>query len=337
MPKIIGIGHAMCDINVELESDAWDSLNDRLHWENTRSPLHVSSDYARDIVAFISCSIKDKNNISHNAGGSALNAVRVASRLGIETALLGSIGEDAYGAIVRDGLRKSGVRDWLSIHTEEGDATGVFCTVRHGGQMEGTAGSEKIVIASPASARKIRALNVEALNLSGASFLHTEGLLADAPQFFERLLQKCKRERIGVSIDLVSAEFVRKNREALISAMRCYVDIVFCNKREFEALDCKMGALGREMTWVLKADRDGVDCYFEGKSYHIGAPRCKVIDDTGAGDAFAGAFLAGHIEGRDISNCLEIATSSAACALSTLGPEPERRCLESLHHDFLAD
>ena len=45
----------------------------------------------------------------------------------------------------------------------------------------------------------------------------------------------------------------------------------------------------------------------------------KVVDPTGAGDAFAGGFIAGHLEGLPVEACLDRAGVSASFALEARG------------------
>ena len=50
----------------------------------------------------------------------------------------------------------------------------------------------------------------------------------------------------------------------------------------------------------------------------------KVVDTTGAGDLFAGGFLYGLAEGRDLQSCGRIGSIAAAEVISHAGARPER-------------
>jgi sugar/nucleoside kinase (ribokinase family) len=49
----------------------------------------------------------------------------------------------------------------------------------------------------------------------------------------------------------------------------------------------------------------------------------KVVDTTGAGDAYAGGFLYGYTQGLDLVTCGRLGGLMAAEVISHLGPRPE--------------
>ena len=53
------------------------------------------------------------------------------------------------------------------------------------------------------------------------------------------------------------------------------------------------------------------------------APVEHIIDTTGAGDLFAAGFLAAHIEGRSVEQCLSLGAAAAAEVISHWGARPE--------------
>jgi hypothetical protein len=46
----------------------------------------------------------------------------------------------------------------------------------------------------------------------------------------------------------------------------------------------------------------------------------EIVDTTGAGDAFAGGFLAGLVEGKELKTCVDMGMWLAAKSLKELGP-----------------
>ncbi len=49
----------------------------------------------------------------------------------------------------------------------------------------------------------------------------------------------------------------------------------------------------------------------------------KVVDTTGAGDLFAGGFMAGLVQGRSLPDCARMGCISAAEVISHFGARPE--------------
>ena len=54
----------------------------------------------------------------------------------------------------------------------------------------------------------------------------------------------------------------------------------------------------------------------------LDVPGGRVVDSTGAGDAYRAAFAIGLVEGRKLPECLRFATAAGAIAVSRLGAEP---------------
>jgi len=193
------------------------------------------------------------------------------------------------------------------------------------------------IFASPGAAHRVCDMDFDGFDRAHIAMIHTEGLLVDRLQKLETLLRRARNMRVNVSIDTVSAEATRRNRDALEALIRQYADFVFCNKAEFEALNLSPQDYSPDIVWVIKRDRAGVDCCTRRQTIHVDAPRCAVIDEVGAGDAFAGAFLAAHLAGKPLALCLELGTEAAACALQSQGPEPDARCLGDLSRKILAE
>jgi sugar/nucleoside kinase (ribokinase family) len=49
----------------------------------------------------------------------------------------------------------------------------------------------------------------------------------------------------------------------------------------------------------------------------------KVVDTTGAGDAYAAGFLYAYTQGRDLATCGRLGGVMAAEVISHLGPRPQ--------------
>ena len=78
---------------------------------------------------------------------------------------------------------------------------------------------------------------------------------------------------------------------------------------------------------MLKLDAAGALVYENGRATHIPAGTNNLVDATGAGDSFAGGFLAHYLHSRDAVEAARFATSISAWVIEHLGarPEPDAR------------
>lgn len=72
-------------------------------------------------------------------------------------------------------------------------------------------------------------------------------------------------------------------------------------------------------TAVVKLGSRGSLVWHDGEVHEIGIHEVKAIDTTGAGDAYAGAFLYGQIQGWDAGACGHLASAVAAQTVSQIG------------------
>ena len=133
------------------------------------------------------------------------------------------------------------------------------------------------------------------------------------------LIYEAQQGGAMVLIDPGSAGYIKdfgleKFKEAIYSA-----DVLIPNSEEFELLGTSLSPIT-----IVKKGSAGVDVYAEGilmKSYE--AEQVESVDPTGAGDAFSGALVASLANGKNLAEAVEIAISTAAKAVTTIGARPQ--------------
>lgn len=73
-------------------------------------------------------------------------------------------------------------------------------------------------------------------------------------------------------------------------------------------------------TVVLKAGPDGVYLFEAGEVWHLPAHDGPVLDPTGAGDVFCGAFLVGRATGGDLLDAAALGSAAASFAIDAADP-----------------
>jgi sugar/nucleoside kinase (ribokinase family) len=172
-------------------------------------------------------------------------------------------------------------------------------------------------------------------------WVHVSGyaLFGDhGPAVLEAVRESAQARGLGVSVDPAStAELTRFGVErfrALVSG----VDLLVPNLDEARLLsgyahDARIAAsslLDVASTVVVTAGAAGAVVASRGASpveqlSAVPAEVVKVVDTTGAGDAFAAGYLAALLDGDDPAACLARGGRAATRAVSTMGAQPPRR------------
>ena len=252
-------------------------------------------------------------------GGKGGNQAVAAARLGADVRMIACVGDDLYGEMYRDVLRREGVDvSCLSIKRDASTGTALI-------EVEDS-GENRIVVVAGANARLTTAAAVrysEVLSQSAYLLMQLEtpmvGVLAAAEA----------ARSAGVTVIMDPAP-VRPLDEALLRLC----DYVTPNETELQALTgmpvgtleqaeraCRellargAGAVvnKRGAEGALYVDRDG--------AFHVPAFAVKAVDTTAAGDTFNAALAVGLDGGMSVREALRFANAAAGLSTTGLGAQ----------------
>jgi ribokinase len=225
------------------------------------------------------------------AGGQAANVAAWAASLGAEARYVGKRGADAAGELAARQLIERGVE--LAGPVE--GRNGVVVSIASAG--------ERSMASDRGSATELEASELEPawfdcdrLHVSGYALLRGPAALAAV-----RAVELARASGATVSIDLSAWTLIDDSFRDRVRG--CKPETVFATEREHEAFG------GLDSEWVVKRGADGVKV---GGLSHDAHPT-RVVDPTGAGDAFAAGFLVGGVE---------VGLAAAARCCATLGAMP---------------
>jgi sugar/nucleoside kinase (ribokinase family) len=253
-------------------------------------------------------------------GGSATNCAAVAGRLGTRVKFIGLTGRDTFGEMLHRDLEAHGVnvRDLRGVDA----ATGATITlVDQSGQPTYLSfrGAAATVPYGPLPADLLR--SGDHLHVSGYSF-QTKHSRETA-----RSLMAAARE-VGANVSLdPSYNFAREVVESYSDALGG-LRFLFPNETEARLMagtkDPAAAAQRlREMgvdTVLLKMGAEG--CLIAGAAGVIRVPAytpARVVDAAGAGDAFAGGFLAAVLKGAPVEDAARVGNAAAALVIGEVG------------------
>ena len=234
-----------------------------------------------------------------NPGGAPANVLACASKLGKKTAFIGKIGLDMQGEFLRKTLEDAGINTAGLISDENFFTTMAFVSLSENGERS-FAFARK-----PGADTQIRREDVDLSIIRNSRIFHFGSLsLTDSPARETTLfaLEEAKKENCLISYDPNYRPLLWKTREQAMEQMRSvlsFVDVIKLSDEETELLTgfrdpneaaeslirsgIKIAAVTLGKEGVLIATKDGSD--------RIPGHNVTVVDTTGAGDAFWGAFL----------------------------------------------
>ena len=112
------------------------------------------------------------------------------------------------------------------------------------------------------------------------------------------------------AIGLCELVFVNKD-EAVEIVTNMHVDADPENVRDEKFLLEKLGSLEPKVI-VLTDGTRGAWVSDGARIFHAKAGKVQAVDSTGAGDSFTSAFLAAHIKGKELSECLKWGIANSA-------------------------
>ncbi len=251
---------------------------------------------------------------SRGAGGSAVNVAIDVARLGGSSGIVAKIGFDQFGRIVYEELWRNKV-DLRGLRISPKGETGFSIVVI-------TQSGDIAIYGHKGVADNLEPGEVDTDLISDAKTVHIASLRLDTSI---KAAQLAKQSNAIVSWD-PGRRLAQLGLEKLSPLLR-YVDIVFLNQVEAKAMTGKEPLEAAKTIAkhgpghvVVKMGEKGALYYGTRGQKHIEPyPAPRVVDTTGAGDAFAAATLLKVAQGTDILEALQYASLVAALKVSRLG------------------
>lgn len=273
--------------------------------------------------------LKDKLVASPLAcGGSAANSVIAAQYFGASTFFSCQVANDEHGKFYADDLMRAGV----ATQAHKDARTGVTgkCLVMI------TPDAERTMNTHLGISESFSQSNLDLPALEQSSYLYIEGYLVTSPTGKPAAIAAYKHAKaagVKVAISLSDPGIVNHFRTGLLDIVDEGVDLIFCNEAEAIAfsetdnLEAAAEILKKFSTTFVITRGSESTWAFDGEQLHqIDAMPTQAIDTNGAGDMFAGAFLAAHNQGKPFPDAAAFANRAAAKVVSQYGPrlKPEQ-------------
>jgi sugar/nucleoside kinase (ribokinase family) len=267
------------------------------------------------------------------SGGSAGNTIAGIAMLGGRTAYIGKVADDQLGKIFTHDICAAGVT------YDTPPLKGGLPTARS--LIFVTPDAQRTMQTFLGACTQLGPEDVNMAHITASRVVYMEGYLWDLPRAKQAMLDaamKAKESGVKVSLTLSDSFCVSRFRDEFLELAEKYVDILFANESEIlslyqtedfdEALQrvrshCEIAALTRSEKGSVVVNGDEVHVIDAVKGV-------KVVDTTGAGDAYAAGFLYGYTHGRDLKTSGRLGGAMAAQVISQYGPRAEKADIQAL-------
>ncbi|MCS6892220.1 MAG: adenosine kinase [Rhodovarius sp.] len=261
-----------------------------------------------------------------SSGGSAANTCAVAAGLGARVGFLGKVAADALGEVFAHDIRAAGVH--FPTPPLRGGAPTARCLILV------TPDGQRTMNTYLGACVAFGEADVDPAEVARARVLYLEGYLFDPPaaqaafRAAARIAHAAGRQ---VALTLSDPFCVARHRAAFRAFIREQTDILFANEHEILSLyetDDFTAAMERVRQEVaiacLTRSEKGSVILAGGETHHIAAVPTRVVDTTGAGDAYAAGFLAAYTRGLSLPEAGRWGSLCAAEVISHFGARPQQ-------------
>ncbi|MDR1847067.1 MAG: adenosine kinase [Bacteroidales bacterium] len=266
------------------------------------------------------------------SGGSAANTANALANLGIDTGYIGIVGKDSLGEFFVTDMRHNGIKP--QVFTSSTKATGAALT------LVSTDG-ERTFATYLGAAMELDASLLKTEYFVGYDYVHIEGYLIANRKLMETIFAIAENLNIKISLDLASYNVVEQHLEFLQELCQ-RANVIFANEDEataFTGLEAEKAVeeIARycEIAVVKIGAKGSLVAASEVFKISEATPRQK-LDTTGAGDMYAGGFLAALLQDKDLAKCGNYGSIVAGNVIEVLGTKMDTNQWEKIRQEISA-
>lgn len=283
-------------------------------------------DVMLDVIAVLQTDINygsdTPSKISTHGGGAAGNVASWSRICGAPTAIVARVGDDPAGQAIVSEFETLGVElgDCIIRGTQTGVVVVLVDLTGERSMFPETGANSGLTV------KDLPALDgIEVVYLSGYSLLDEvsrSGVL--------EIIANVRAANIPIFYDPATVGGMKQVDTAEIRSWLPLMSVLFMNEEEAAFLTGQVELekaldvlLETAPTVIIKCGAEGaIGKSRGGDLIKISALPTRVVDTTGAGDSFAGGFIANWLNNANLKECMEAGASAAAHCVSIVGARP---------------
>lgn len=313
--QLLGISNAIVDVLAHVDRAFLDTIG-----APPGSMTLIDEKQARDIYAKM-------GPATEMSGGSVANTVAGFANLGGTAAYIGKVRNDQLGDIFNHDMTSLGVDIRLPAATDGPPTARSHILITDDGQ--------RTMQTYLGACLELSLADITDATVGNPQLILLEGYvwdIAEGPALAKKASEIARKNGSSVSLSLSDSMCVERHREAFDDFVRNDADIVVADEDEVFALFgtdnikdtvAKCANYGKLFA-VTRSEKGSVIIQGDTVIEQSATPVTKVIDSTGAGDAYSAGFLFGWANGESLANCARYGTDCATRVIQQLGARIEK-------------
>lgn len=317
--QLVGISNAIVDVLAHIDAAMLEKIG-----AVPGSMTLIDEHQARKIYA-------QMGPATEMSGGSVANTIAGFANLGGNAAYIGKVRNDKLGDIFNHDMESLGVDIRLPQSTDGAPTARSHVLI--------TADGQRTMQTYLGACLELGLADITAATIGKPKAILLEGYvwdIAEGPALAQKAAQIARQNGTAVALSLSDSFCVERHRESFEAFVRNDADIIVADEDEMHALlgtttiDAALAALTNydNLFVITRSDKGSVIVHGNEQVEQPATPVDKVVDSTGAGDAYSAGFLFGWANDRLLSECAQYGTYCATKVIQQMGGRVEKGLLD---------
>lgn len=296
------------------------------------------------------CPLNESTTFKRYLGGSPANIAVGLARLGKKCGFFARVSDDQFGTFVTDFFDKEGIDTSRIVRCKNGEKIGLTFT-----EIKSETESSIVMYRNEAADLMLECEDIDEEYIKqGAAVLISGVALAQSPSREAALkaMQLAKKNNIPVIFVLDYRAYNWRNKDEIsvyYSLVAANSDMIIGSREEYDLAEGLLGLDGTDKSsaeyWqsrgakivIVTHGKSGSTAYTnDGLSFSIKPFPVKLLKSFGGGDGYTSAFLYSLFEGKEIIDCLEFGSASAAMLVASHACSQDMPTVSQVE-DFIAE
>lgn len=266
------------------------------------------------------------------SGGSVANTIAGFANLGGNAAYIGRVKDDQFGEVFNHDMRSLGIDIRLTASADGAPTARSHILITSDGQ--------RTMNTYLGACTELSVEDISTSTIASPKAVLLEGYVWDCPEgpaLARKAVDIASQQGAAIVLSLSDSFCVERHRDSFEEFVRNGVDIVLADEDEINAL-LQTESFGDTLIKlesydnlfaITRSEKGSVIVRGDQQVIQDAEVVDKVVDSTGAGDAYSAGFLYGWVNDKSLAECARLGTYCATTVIQQLGARIEPGLLDS--------